>query len=315
MSNAIIFPGQGCQTVGMAKEFYDNFRVAREVFDEVDDVLGRGLSKIIFEGPLEELTSTDNAQPAIMAASLAILRTLESESGRKMENLCDFTAGHSLGEYTALCASRSLTLGDTAKLLKVRGETFAEVGKRSQGSMAVLGASVAVVEEILGESTLAGEVLEITNDNTDDQVVISGNEASLAWALEVAKARGISKMKKLSVSGAFHSKLMEPAVGPMAIALGEVSPAEPVARVMANYRAELEARDEIKDNLLDQITSRVRWRETMLNLSGLGVRRFLEIGPGRILTNMVRKTCPSAEASAIGSLEQLEEFLKTLEQK
>ncbi|MDR1494482.1 MAG: ACP S-malonyltransferase [Rickettsiales bacterium] len=311
MVTAIIFPGQGCQMVGMAQEFYDNFSTAREVFDEVDDITAKKLTKLIFEGPLEELTQTSNAQSAIMAASMAILRTIESESGEKMESLCSFSAGHSLGEYTALCASRSLTLADTTKLLKIRGETFAEVGERNHGSMAVLGASLGLVEKIVRESVLAGEILEITNDNTDDQVVLSGNRDSIDKALEQAKVRGISKIKKLSVSGAFHSKLMEPAVEIMRSALENVKIAEPVVGIMANYRAELENSSEIRDNLLSQITNRVRWRETMLNLSKLGVDSFLEVGPGRVLTNMVRKTCPEAKATTIGSIEQLKKFLKT----
>jgi [acyl-carrier-protein] S-malonyltransferase len=247
-----------------------------------------------------------------MAVSMAILRSLEFECGLSFEKLCGFTAGHSLGEYTALCASESLTLGAAAELLRIRGEAFREVGMASHGSMAVFGAPLNLVEEIVGESVMAGEVLEITNDNTDDQVVLSGSENSVDRALELARSKGISRVKKLSVSGAFHSKLMEPAVDIMRGALESVKIGRPVVGVMANYSAEPENADEIRGNLLRQITNRVRWRETMLNLEKLGVDRFIEIGPGRVLTNMVRKTCPKATALSISSPEGMREFLGTL---
>ncbi|MDR1425505.1 MAG: ACP S-malonyltransferase [Rickettsiales bacterium] len=312
MGNAIIFPGQGCQTVGMGREFYDNFEAARNVFKEVDDVLGRKLTRTIFDGPQEELTLTDNAQPAIMGVSMAILASVEAESGRNFEDICNFSAGHSLGEYTALCASKSLTLDTTAKLLEIRGETFRHVGEKNRGSMAVIGAPLDLVEKIVRESTLAGEILEITNDNTDDQLVLSGNEKSLDRAIELAKINGIGRVKKLAVAGAFHSKLMEPAVKIMREALENVEINEPKVSIVANYTAEVEDTSEIKNNLLNQITNRVRWRETMINMEKFGVDSFLELGPSRILGNMVRKTCPEARVTSIASLENLKEFLKTL---
>ncbi|MDR2077963.1 MAG: ACP S-malonyltransferase [Rickettsiales bacterium] len=312
VTEAIIFPGQGCQVVGMAKEFYDNFAIAKRIFEEANDILGKNLTKIIFDGPFEELTLSDNTQPAIMVTSIAILETLKSEIGKDIDSICKFTAGHSLGEYTALCASHSFSFSDAVRLLRVRGEAFLKAGEMSSGAMAVISAPIAEIDKIIAESRLDGELLEITNDNTYDQVVISGNARSVDRALDVARDRGISRLKKLSVSGAFHSKLMEPAVDDMHRALENCRVSTPAVSVVANYTAKIETVEEIRSNLLEQITHRVRWRETMLNLEQYGVNIFIEIGPGRVLTNMVKKTCPNAKAIAISSLEQMKEFIETL---
>jgi [acyl-carrier-protein] S-malonyltransferase len=312
MTRAIIFPGQGCQMVGMGKEFYDNFAVAKRIFEEANDILGKNLTKIIFEGPMEELTSSDNAQPAIMVTSIAILETLKSETGKNIGDLCKFVAGHSLGEYTALCCSQSFTFSDSVQLLKARGEAFTKASKINGGSMAVISAPIPEIEKIVKESTIGGEILEITNDNAQDQVVISGNSRAVDTALTIARAQGISRLKKLSVSGAFHSKLMEPAADDMRCILETYLVSNPVVAVVANYTSRIESIEEIKGNLIKQITNRVRWRESLLNLEEYGTGTFVEIGPGRILTNMVRKTCPEAKAIAISSLAQLKEFIEML---
>jgi [acyl-carrier-protein] S-malonyltransferase len=313
VTKAIVFPGQGCQVVGMAKEFYDNFAVAKRFFEEANSILGKNLTEIVFNGPIEELTYSDNAQPAIMVASIAMLEVLKSETGRNIDSLCEFVAGHSLGEYTALCASQSLTFPDTLRLLRVRGEAFMKANRINGGAMAVIAASIAEVERIVRESTIDGELLEITNDNAADQVVISGNSGSVDAVLNLAQTYGISRLKRLNVSGAFHSKLMEPAVGDMRRALETCPVSNPLVDVVANYTAEVEAVEDIKENLLKQITHRVRWRETMLNLEKYGVDTFIEIGPGKILTNMLRKTCPEAKTLAINSLEHVGEFVKMFE--
>lgn len=312
MKRAFLFPGQGSQMVGMAKDFYDNFSAARDVFNEVDETLGEDLTKIIFEGPQDLLTVTENAQPAIMTASIAMLEVLKQETNLPIEKLCDFVAGHSLGEYTALCASGALTLRDTARLLKIRGKAFSEATKRNPGAMLVLGTSSAVAEEVVEKAVLDGEVLELTNDNTNDQCVLSGNSASIEKAMEIAAELGIRRIKKLAVSGAFHSKLMESAVSPLAEALEEVDIKEPRVQIMANYTAAVEKEDKIKNNLIEQITARVRWRETMLNLESLGVEQFVEIGAGRILSNMVKKTCQDAEVLTINTVADLNNFMGRL---
>lgn len=305
MKKAFIFPGQGSQIVGMAKEFYDNFSVSKNVFEEVDEALGENLKKIIFEGSIETLTITSNAQPAIMTASIAILEAIKNETGLSIEKLCDFVAGHSLGEYTALCACNAITLADTAKLLKIRGNAFLKAGEKNIGCMAVIGAPINIVEEIVEKSTIDGEILEITNDNTSEQCVLSGNLNSIDKALDVAGKSGIKKIKKLTVSGAFHSKLMEPAVLMLTESLSDILISEPRVPIISNYTAKIENKDEIKENLIKQVTNKVRWRETMLNLESLGVELFFEIGAVRILSNMVKKTCQKASALAVNSIKDM----------
>ena len=284
---AILFPGQGSQIIGMSKDFYDNFKISKEVFNEVESSIGRKLSDIMFNGPIEELTKTSNAQPAIMTSCIAILKALENELNSDIIKLCNFVAGHSLGEYTALCASNCIKLSDTAKLLKIRGEAFEDASIKNPGGMAVIGAPV---------------------DN--EQVVISGHINSIDNALEKAKQQGIKKVKKLAVSGAFHSNLMNPAINIMQDALENIDIDEPKVGIFSNYTSELEEKKDIKDNLIKQITHKVRWRETILNMEKLDVKQFIEIGPGKILSNMVKKICPDAETLSISSIESMKDFLK-----
>lgn len=311
MNKAFVFPGQGSQNVGMAKEFYDNFDVAKNVFKEVDAALGKNLSQIIFEGPQELLTQTENAQPAIMCTSIAILRVLEQESGKSINQLCKYVAGHSLGEYSALCASGALSLSDTARLLKVRGESFAEAGKKSNGAMcALVGATIEQAEEVTNKAKQNGEVCQIANDNTVGQVVISGNEKSIDEAVKIATEMGIKRAIKLQVSGAFHSELMKPAVENMIKALDNVKILAPKVSLISNFTTkESKTPQEIKENLLSQITGRVRWRETMKLFEQNGITDIIEIGPGKVLSGMVIKTCPEVKGFSVNSIESMKEFL------
>ena len=310
---AVVFPGQGSQTIGMAREFYDNFDIAKKVFQEVNNTLQKDLTKIMFEGPEDLLTDTENAQPAIMTTSIAILEVLKQETGLKINNLCNYTAGHSLGEYTALCASDSINLANTAKLLKIRGKSFADAGKVAQGSMAaVIGASIEQVEELVNKARLENEVLDIANDNIVGQVVISGNINSIDNAINIASEMKIKRAVKLQVSGAFHSPLMESAIKNMETILEEISINKPVVEVFANYTANIEEQSEIKDNLLKQITSRVRWRETILNMKEKGVKEFVEIGSGKVLSNMIGRMCPEDKVISINSIDTLKEYIKDI---
>lgn len=310
---AIVFPGQGSQTIGMAREFYDNFDIAKKVFQEVNDTLQKDLTKIMFEGPEDLLTDTENAQPAIMTASITILEVLKQETGLKINDLCNCVAGHSLGEYTALCASDSINLANTAKLLKIRGKSFADAGKVAQGSMAaVIGASIEQVEELVNKARLENEVLDIANDNIVGQVVISGNINSIDNAINIASEMKIKRAVKLQVSGAFHSPLMESAIKNMETILEEISINKPVVEVFANYTANIEKQSEIKDNLLKQITGRVRWRETILNMKEKGVKEFVEIGSGKVLSNMIGRMCPENKVISINSIDTLKEYIKDI---
>lgn len=312
MNKAFVFPGQGSQSVGMGKDLYDNFDVAKNVFKEVDSALGKELSRIIFDGPQELLTQTENAQPAIMCVSMAILRVLEQESGKKINELCKFVAGHSLGEYSALCASGAISLSDTAKLLKIRGESFAKAGSQSKGAMmALVGATIDQAEDVANKARKDGEVCQIANDNTIGQVVLSGNEASIDEAVRIGTEMGIKRAIKLQVSGAFHSELMKSAVENMEKALSDVKIETPKVPLIANVSASVvSSSSEIKDSLLRQITGRVRWRETMLFFEKEGVTDIIEVGPGKVLSGMVAKTTPNITAFSINSLESLREYLK-----
>lgn len=312
MTKAFVFPGQGSQKVGMGKDFYDNFQEAKNVFEEVNEALGKNLTKIIFEGPQEVLTQTENAQPALMCVSMAILKVIEKEAGKKVADLCNFVAGHSLGEYSALCASEVLTIADTAKLLKVRGQAFAEVGKEQGGTMAALiGVTIEQAEEIADKTKQAsGKVCQVANDNTVGQVVISGHEEAIDKAVEIATEMQIKRAIKLPVSGAFHSELMTPAVEKMREALESVTISEPQIPVIANVSAnQVFLPEEIKDSLLKQITGRVRWRETMLNLESMNIKQIWEIGSGAVLSRMVPRTCPNIQSSSVNSLEGLKEMV------
>ncbi len=309
-TTAIVFPGQGSQIVGMGKDLYDNFSSAKKVFDEVDEILGLKLSKIMFEGPNEELTKTQNTQPALMAVSIALVEVMEKEFGTKITDLCSFVAGHSLGEYSALCASGSLTLAETAKLLQVRGNAMANCGAKTVGSMAaILGVEIDVANAI-AEEAAQGEVCQVANDNSVGQIVISGSKTAILRAIEIAKAKGAKRAIELPVSGAFHSALMKDAEVEMRAALAKADVKTPLIPLVANVTAsEVSDPNEIKELLARQITGSVRWRETMLYLESKGIKEVIEIGSGKVLAGLVGRTCKDMTSRSVQNLEDIKILL------
>ena len=303
---AIVFPGQGSQIVGMGKDIYDNFECAREVFQRTDDILGINLSKIMFEGPADELTKTENTQPALMAVSIALITVLEKEFGKKLEDVCSYVAGHSLGEYSALCAAKAITLEETAKLLQVRGREMAKCGQESSGAMAaILGVDINVAQEIAKEAA-QDDICQIANDNSVGQIVISGSKAAIERALIIAKEKGAKRAIALPVSGAFHSNLMLAAQDQMKVALKEADIKSPTIPVIANVIADLVTNpDQIRDLLAQQITGTVRWRETMLSMADKGIEEVIEIGSGKVLSGLVGRTCPGMKSRSIQNTEDL----------
>lgn len=306
---AIVFPGQGSQSVGMGKDLFENFSSAKEVFKTVDEILSVNLSKIMFEGPSEELTKTENTQPALMAVSIALTTVLEKEFGKKIEDLCSFVAGHSLGEYSALCAAKSITLEQTAKLLQIRGKAMAACGEKSEGAMAaILGVEISVAEEIAREAA-AGEICQVANDNSVGQIVISGSKSAIERAIEIAKSKGAKRAIALPVSGAFHSALMLDAQNEMKIALEKADIKSPIIPVVANVTAALVSDpNQIRDLLAKQITGSVRWRETMIFMASQGIEEVVEIGSGKVLAGLVGRTCANVKSQSIQNIEDLKLF-------
>jgi [acyl-carrier-protein] S-malonyltransferase len=285
---AFVFPGQGAQVLGMGKALAEAYPAARAVFGEVDAALGQNLSSVIWGDDLEALTLTSNAQPALMATSIAALRALEAE-GVSMRDTA-FVAGHSLGEYTALCAAGALTVADTARLLRIRGDAMQAAVPVGVGAMAaLLGLDLAVAREVAAEAA-QGEVCEAANDNDPIQVVVSGHKAAVERSLEIAKARGAKRTLLLPVSAPFHSSLMAPAAAVMADALASVDMQAPVVPLVSNVRAEAVSDPAvIKALLVEQVTGSVRWRESVLWMAGAGVTEFWEIGSGKALCGMIRR--------------------------
>ena len=310
-NTAIVFPGQGSQIVGMGKDLYDNFASAKQVFATVDEILGYKLSTIIFEGSAEELTKTQNTQPALMAVSIALVKVLEKEFGKKIIDLCSFVAGHSLGEYSALCAAGAMSLETTAQLLQVRGNAMANCGSKTAGSMAaILGVDIDVVGAIVNEAA-AGEVCQIANDNSVGQIVISGSKSAILRAVEIAKSKGAKRAIELPVSGAFHSALMLGAKNEMKIALEKAEIKTPTIPLIANVTAkEVSNPEEIKELLALQITGSVRWRETMLYLESKGIKQIIEIGSGKVLAGLVGRTCKDMTAKSIQNLADIKLFVE-----
>ncbi len=302
MSRAFIFPGQGAQTVGMGRALADAYPAARDIFDEVDDALGERLSALIWEGEQEQLTLTQNAQPALMATSLAALRALEAE-GVTLE-AASFVAGHSLGEYSALAAAGALSVADTARLLRTRGRAMQEAVPVGQGAMAaVLGLDLAAVNEIAAEAA-EGEVCQAANDNDPGQVVVSGHKAAVERAAELAKARGAKRAMLLPVSAPFHCALMQPAAEVMRAALEEVPMDAPAVPLVANVRATaVTDPDEIRALLVSQVTGAVRWRESVEYMAAQGVTETWEIGAGKALSGMVRRIARDVAVRNIGTPE------------
>lgn len=304
MSRALVFPGQGAQTIGMGKALAEAYPAARSVFDEVDEALGQKLSALIWEGEQADLTLTENAQPALMATSLAALRALESE-GMALGDAA-FVAGHSLGEYSALAAAGALSVADTARLLRIRGRAMQEAVPVGEGAMAaLLGLEFAIVDEIAREAA-DDEVCQAANDNDPGQVVISGHKQAVERAIELAKARGARRAVLLPVSAPFHCALMAPAAEVMAAALADVEIRAPQVPLVANMRAEaVSDPNEIRDLLVAQVTGVVRWRESVAWMAGQGVEEIWEIGAGKALSGMIRRIERTIACRQVGSPEDV----------
>jgi [acyl-carrier-protein] S-malonyltransferase len=309
MGAAFIFPGQGSQAVGMGKALADAFQPARAVFDEVDSALGDKLSAVIFEGPADKLTLTENAQPALMAVSLATLRVLEAEAGVDLKRDAQFVAGHSLGEYSALAAAGAFSIGDAARLLRTRGRAMQKAVPVGTGAMAaLLGLDFAQASAVALEAA-GGEICQAANDNGAGQVVVSGHKAAVERAVELAKAKGAKRAMLLPVSAPFHCALMQPAADVMAQALAQVKVNAPVVPVVANVRAQpISDPNEIVGSLVMQVTGTVRWRECVEFMAGAGVTAFYEIGAGKVLSGLVKRLAAGASAAAIGTPHDIAAF-------
>jgi [acyl-carrier-protein] S-malonyltransferase len=309
MAVAFVFPGQGSQAVGMGKALAGNFAAARAVFGEVDGALGSKLSTLMFEGPADTLTLTENAQPALMAVSLAVMRVLESEAGLDLKRDAQFVAGHSLGEYSALAAAGAFTIADAASLLRTRGQAMQKAVPVGVGAMAALlgldfDAAVAVAAE-----AAQGDVCQAANDNGAGQVVVSGNKAAVERAVEIAKSKGAKRAMLLPVSAPFHCALMQPAADVMADALSKVSVKKPVVPVVANVLAKpIQEPADIVVALVKQVTGTVRWRECVAAMAGAGVTKFYEAGAGKVLSGLIKRIAEGANATAIGTPEDIGAF-------
>jgi [acyl-carrier-protein] S-malonyltransferase len=305
---AFIFPGQGSQAVGMGAALADASRAAKDVFAEVDEALGQNLFRLMRDGPDEELKLTENAQPAIMAHSIAVLRTM----GVTLADAASFVGGHSLGEYSALCAAGSFDLATTAKLLKLRGQAMQQAVPVGKGAMAaLLGADLALAQKI-AEAASEGEVCTVANDNDPSQVVISGQKSAIDRAIAIAKEMGAKRAVPLPVSAPFHCPLMQPAAEAMSDALSYVVLERPSVPLFANVTAQPESDpDTIRNQLVEQVTGMVRWRESVLNMFDAGVHEFVEIG-GKVLGSMVKRIVPDAQVTSVVTIEDVEASAKEI---
>ncbi len=320
--HTFIFPGQGSQAVGMGRDLAAAFAPAREVFGEVDEALKQKLSKLMFEGPAETLTLTENTQPALLAMSMAVLRVMEGEGGFRLPDKAVLVAGHSLGEYSALAAAGSLALSDAARLLRRRGVAMQDAVPAGEGAMAaLLGTELDQAEAICADAavlvredgTEERQVVEAANDNGGGQVVISGHRAAVERAVEMARARGVRRAMLLPVSAPFHCALMAPAAAVMADALGNAALRPPAVPLVANVTAERATDpDEIRGLLVCQVTGTVRWRESMLACTAMGVDSFLELGAGKVLSGLVRRVRPDSAAASAGPPAEIEAMLRLL---
>jgi len=319
-SCAFIFPGQGSQTVGMGRDLAAAFAAAREVFDEVDHILSQRLSKLMFEGPAETLTLTENAQPALMAVSLAVTRVLAKDGGVKVGERAALVAGHSLGEYSALAAAEALGVADVARLLRLRGSAMQAAVPQGAGAMAaLLGVEMALAQAICDEAATwhregepdVRQVVQIANDNGGNQIVISGDVAAVERALELAKARGVKRAMLLPVSAPFHCALMAPAARCMEEALAEAPLRAPVVPLVSNVSAgKVSDPDTIRRLLVEQVTGTVRWRESVAACIAMGVDAFVELGSGKVLTGLLKRIVPEAAGYAAGTPADIESLLK-----
>jgi len=309
MTIAFVFPGQGSQSVGMGKALADTYSAAREVFTEVDDALGEKLTAIMWDGPADRLTLTENAQPALMAVSLAALRVLERDAGLNLSREAAFVAGHSLGEYSALAAAGALTIPDTARLLRIRGRAMQAAVPVGVGAMAaLLGLEFDVAAAVAGEAA-EGQVCQAANDNGGGQVVVSGDKAAVERAVEIAKAKGARRAMLLPVSAPFHCALMQPAADAMAEALAKIQVKPPVVPLVANVLAcPISEPAEIVKALIAQVTGTVRWRECVACMASAGVDSFYEVGAGKVLSGLVKRIADGASGTAIGTPDDVAAF-------
>jgi [acyl-carrier-protein] S-malonyltransferase len=313
MTRAFVFPGQGSQAVGMGRELAEAFEVARLTFEEVDDALNQRLSRLMFEGPEADLTLTENAQPALMAVSTAVMRVLTSEGGVDLGKHAAFVAGHSLGEYSALCAAGAFSLADTARLLKLRGQAMQKAVPVGKGAMAaLLGAEIEQAQAIAADAA-QGEVCTVANDNSSGQVVLSGHAEAIDRAVVLAAERGLKRAVRLTVSAPFHCPLMQPAANAMAEALAAVTVNAPAVPLVANITASsVSDPNEIRRLLVEQVTGMVRWRESVLFMKEQGVDTLVEVGAGKVLAGLAKRIDKELSALSIQGPADVESFLKTL---
>jgi len=313
MTRAFLFPGQGSQAVGMGRVLAEAFASAREVFAEVDDALSQKLSRIMWEGPESDLVLTENAQPAIMAASVAVVRVLETEMGLNIARHAAFVAGHSLGEYSALCAAGAFSLADTARLLKTRGQAMQSAVPVGEGGMiALIGAEIEQAEAVAKDASAAGGTCVVANDNAPGQVVISGSKDAMDRVPDIAKAASIKRAIPLAVSAPFHCPLMQPASDRMAEALAAVTIRPLAVPVIANVTAApVSTPEDVRRLLVEQVTGRVRWRESILSLRGLGVDTTVEFGGNKVLTGMVKRIDKELQGITLDAPADLEAFGKS----
>jgi len=309
---AFLFPGQGSQAVGMGAALAEASRAARDVFDEVDEALGQGLFKLMRDGPADQLTLTENAQPAIMAHALAVFRALTREGGVSLEKAAQFVAGHSLGEYSALCAAGSFDLATTAKLLKLRGQAMQAAVPVGEGAMAaLLGADLELATRIAAAAA-EGEICTVANDNDPSQVVISGHKGAIDRAIEMAREMGAKRALLLPVSAPFHCALMQPAAEAMEQALGDTAIKAPVVALYANVTAApVLDPGTIREQLVEQVTGMVRWRETIANMAAAGVEEYVELG-GKVLAPMVKRIAPDAKVTSVMTIDDIEALAKEI---
>ncbi len=312
MTRALVFPGQGSQFVGMGKSLAEAYEPAKLVFEEINDALSQDLSKIMWEGPEDDLRLTENTQPALMAVSLAVIRILE-DGGVKVADIASHVAGHSLGEYSALAAAGAFTIADTARLLKLRGQAMQRAVPVGEGAMAaILGLSMDDVNAVVAEAS-QGQVVVSANDNADGQVVVSGHKAAVERAIDVAKAKGAKRGMLLPVSAPFHCPLMQPAADEMKAALAEVTINRPCVPVIANVlAAPISEPEGIQNLLVEQVTGAVRWRESVSSMSSLGIDKMVEIGAGKVLSGLARRIDRSLSTSNIQDPADIEAFTSTL---
>ena len=310
MTIAFVFPGQGSQAVGMGKDLYDSSPIAKHVFEEVDQALGQSLSSLIFDGPIEELTLTENAQPALMAVSIAAARVLEAEAGKSLADLGKFVAGHSLGEYSALTAAGALTLSDAAKLLKLRGQAMQAAVPVGEGAMAaVLGLDINQVQAV-ADSSAGDGICEVANDNAPGQIVVSGSKEAVDRAAIVAKEAGAKRALLLPVSAPFHCSMMQPAADRMAEALASTTISAPSLPVVTNVSTMAQTDPAvIREQLIAQVTGRVRWSESVQAMASQGVTELVEVGAGKVLSGLAKRINREVSGTALNSSSDITTFL------